>query len=91
MLKPQVTVLGCWGLATVGETTCFLIKSDEGKKIIKRNLPLVTLPFDGTKRIIFQPDKVTKKKLIKTFSKYNFRSFLKQENFQHWERIFCND
>jgi len=34
MLRPQVTVLGCWGLATVGETTSFLIESSEGNILL---------------------------------------------------------
>lgn len=63
------------------------IESEDGKKIIERNLPLITLPYkkDEMNPIIFKRDKVTKKKLIEVFGKYGFQSFLEKDVFKYWE------
>jgi len=65
------------------------IKSEEGQKIIKRNSPLVYLPFEGTKRFPIQRDKLYSKDFYNTFEKLGFKSFLTQETFNEWEERFC--
>lgn len=65
------------------------IESEEGKKIRERNLPLVLLPYklEEMYPIIIRRDKVTKKKLINTFDKYGFKSFLEFDKFRKWEDV----
>jgi len=64
------------------------IESREGQKIIKRNKPLVCLPFKGTKKFSIQKDKLYAKDFYNTFEKLGFKSFLTQENFNEWEERF---
>lgn len=66
------------------------ITSIDGKSIIERNLPLVTLPFmpDLMPKITLRKDRVTRKKLIKQFDRFHFLSMLEKENFEKWEKIF---
>lgn len=66
------------------------IISDEGKKIIKRNLSLVTLPYKPHKmnRIKICKNEITKMSMIKTFSKFGFKSMLERDVFKRWENIF---
>lgn len=67
------------------------IESEEGQKIIERNISIVTLPFkpEEMQQIIFRRDKITKEKLINTFGKYRFRSMLEDDQLKEWERMFC--
>jgi DNA polymerase-1 len=66
------------------------IESEEGKQIIKRNLPIVTCPYkpEDMKTIILRRNKCTKRKFIDVFSRYNFRSMLETKHFDKWEKIF---
>jgi len=64
------------------------IESREGQKIIKRNKPLVCLPFKGTKKFSIQKDKLYAKDFYNTFEKLGFKSFLTQESFNGWEERF---
>jgi 5'-3' exonuclease len=64
------------------------IESEEGQKIIERNLKLVKLPYEGTREIILRRDKVTKQKFLDVFNKYKFKSFLEPDKFREWERVF---
>lgn len=64
------------------------IKSEEGQKIIKRNIQLVTLPYPGTKQLILRRNKITKQNLLDIFNKYKFKSFLEFDRFKEWERCF---
>jgi 5'-3' exonuclease len=66
------------------------IKSDKGKEIIRRNLPLVQLPFqpEGVQPFLVRRNKFTKKRMIKVFSKYNFNSLLKDDIFNRYQKIF---
>lgn len=68
------------------------IKSKEGQKIIKKNLPIVTCPYkpEKIKQFILRRDRCTRKKFIEVFSKYNFRSQLSTKRFQQWENAFLN-
>ena len=66
------------------------IESDEGKEIIRRNIPLVKLPFqpEGIKPFLIRRNNFTKKGMIKVFSRYNFNSLLKNDIFKRYENIF---
>jgi len=67
------------------------INSKEGQKIIKRNLPLVTVPYreDIMPRMIRRrSNKFSKKRFLKEFNKHMFVSFLKKENFRKWIKAF---
>jgi len=66
------------------------IESREGEKIIERNLPLVTVPYkkELMKRMIKRRNIYSRKRFIKVFDAYHFRSFLDKENFQKWEKAF---
>jgi len=66
------------------------IESDIGKAIIKRNLPLVTIPYQPhlMKKMIRRRNFYTRKGLVNQFDRYRFVSFLKTENFRRWERAF---
>ena len=69
------------------------IESVEGKKIIERNLPLVTVPYreDLMKPMIKRRNVYSKKRFLRMFDAYHFRSFLEKENFQKWERAFLEN
>jgi 5'-3' exonuclease len=66
------------------------ITSKEGKTIIARNLPIVTVPYlpDLIPRLMVRSHKVTRKKLIREFDRWHFVSLLERENFDKWKRIF---
>lgn len=68
------------------------INSNEGKKIIRKNLPIVTLPYmpEKMKEPFVRRDKCTRKKFIRVFDKYHFKSFLEEETFRQWEEVFLN-
>jgi len=66
------------------------IECEEGKAIIKKNLPIVTTPYraDEMKRMILRRDKLDKQKFINIFEQYDLRSFLKPEKFAKWKSLF---
>lgn len=63
------------------------IKGSEDQ--IKLNLKLVSLPFDYKMgRMIIRRSKFSKRRFIKTFDKYHFKSFLDGDKFKEWEKVF---
>jgi len=66
------------------------ICSREGKQIINDNLPIVTCPYrpEDLGTMIRRRDKFSRKKFIRVFDSFHFKSFLKQESFQHWKQAF---
>ena len=66
------------------------ITSEEGQKIIARNLPLVTVPYkeDKLKRMIRRRNEFTRTDFIRVFDKYHFKSFLEKDNFARWKKFF---
>ena len=66
------------------------ITSKEGEAIINRNLPIVTVPYreDVMKRMIRRRDNFSRKKFVRVFNEYHFRSFLKPDYMKRWERAF---
>lgn len=63
------------------------IKSTEGQRIIKRNLPLVLLPFIGTRKFDIKRSSLWRKDFRDTFESYDFRSMLKESEFNVWEMM----
>lgn len=63
------------------------IESAKGQKIIKRNLPLVRLPFEGTKKFELKKSSLWRKSFRDTFEQYGLQSMLKENNFRLWETI----
>lgn len=56
---------------------------------IKLNLKLVSLPFnDKMKRMIIRRSKFSRRRFIKTFDKYHFKSLLEEDKFKEWEGVF---
>lgn len=90
------------GINGIGEKTvckylCKQLKQDSvaHKKIVenrleimKRNMPLVRLPFAGTPHLELEIGKahISQKRLRKIFKEYDFNSFL--EDFEEWETLF---
>lgn len=66
------------------------ITSDEGKEIVRRNLPIVTCPYkpEDIEHFLRRRDKFTTRKFIKVFSKYGFKSMLETEQFDKWIKYF---
>jgi len=64
------------------------IESKIGQSIIKRNKPLVHLPFKGTNKFPVIEDKLYSKDFYDTFEKLGFQSLLSQKNFRMWEEAF---
>jgi 5'-3' exonuclease len=67
------------------------IISKEGQEIIKRNLPIVTVPYKAElmPKMILRRNRFSSMKFIKIFEKYNFQSFLKPEKLSKWKGLFC--
>lgn len=67
------------------------IESEEGQEIIRKNLPLVRLPFEGTEEIkgtqIFEIKRQSlwAEDFRNTFEKFGFDSMLSWANFREWE------
>lgn len=55
------------------------------KEIYKKNEPLVVLPKEGTKEFPYFKNEFNLEELKYWFIDYDFRSFLKDENFMDWE------
>ena len=65
------------------------IESKEGQEIIKRNLKLVSLPFDNEiKRMVLRRNRFTRQKFLRVFDQHHFKSFLDNDNFIKWEKAF---
>ena len=68
------------------------IESEKGQEIIKRNLPLVSLPYDNNdnkmKKMILRRNKYNRKGVLKVFDELHFKSFLERDNFVKWEKMF---
>lgn len=59
--------------------------------LIHSNLKLVELPYNGTgekNRMIIRKNKYSRRRFIKTFDKYHFKSFLEKDKFEEWEKVF---
>lgn len=69
------------------------IESKEGQAIIKRNLPIVTVPYKGNslRRMIKRKNKFSRKTFIKIFDDLHFKSFLEKDNFSKWENTFLEE
>lgn len=70
------------------------IKSEEGQDIIKRNLPLVTTPFPHKlhpmSRMVIRRNMFNRDKFLDVFDRLHFKSFLEEENFNQWAKIFLS-
>ena len=64
-------------------------KITEGKEIIKRNRPIVTLPHKKTKDVKLKKDVVTPARIKTAFETYGMFSFLKEKRFNEWSSLFC--
>lgn len=66
------------------------IRSREGRKTIKKNLPIVTTPYKAElmPRMIRRRNQFTIKKFILTFERFGFRSFLDREALEKWRIVF---
>jgi len=66
------------------------IESTEGQEIIRRNLRLVKLPFEGKTPIKFKlgPNELSKEKFEEVFEKYRFISLLEKKMFQRYIKAF---
>ena len=69
------------------------IESSEGKQIVNRNLPLVTVPYreDILPKMIRRSNYCSRKRFLKIFDEYHFASFLKKENFRRWKKAFLQE
>lgn len=63
------------------------IESEEGKEIIRKNLPLVSLPYEGTKVFPIRKQSLWRKDFRDAFENFEFYSFLKEGAFREWEVI----
>ena len=68
------------------------IESREGQDIIKRNLPLVKLPYrqDMMKRFIYRRNYFTKRRFIREFSRLRFMSFIEENRLKKWVKCFVD-
>lgn len=66
------------------------INSKKGQRIIKRNIPLVTVPYmeDIMPEMKIRKNTVTRKKLLREFDKFHFVSLMERENFAKWKSVF---
>ena len=88
---------GVPGIRGVGVKTCVKylmdntntakIDTPEGKAILKRNWPLVCLPFDGTPSIELSFPKMNYQLWKEFCMEYEFQKFLKQADF--WKGLFA--
>lgn len=64
--------------------------SPEGREIIERNRPLVTLPLPSTKKfkLNFSKEKLSRMDFISTCSKYGMESFTNKGNLTTWAKLF---
>lgn len=66
------------------------ITSKRGRRIIKKNLPIVTTPYkpELLPRMIRRRNTFTIKKFISTFDRFGFRSFIEKEQMFKWKKVF---
>jgi len=66
------------------------INSKKGQRIIKRNIPLVTVPYmeDIMPEMVIKENTVTRKKLLREFDKWKMVSLMERENFSKWKEVF---
>jgi len=66
------------------------IESEDGKAIIKTNLPIVTTPYreEDLSRLLIKRNKFEKNKFMSVFELYGLYSFLKPEKWEKWKTIF---
>jgi len=66
------------------------INSKKGQRIIKRNIPLVTVPYmeDIMPEMIIKENTVTRKKLLREFDNWKMVSLMERENFSKWKEVF---
>lgn len=68
------------------------IQSKEGRAIIKRNLPLVTIPYKhndiSLSRMILRRNAFTKDSFLLIFDRLHFASFLEEKYFKKWTQAF---
>lgn len=66
------------------------LKSKEGKEIIKRNIPLVTVPYmeDVMPEMKIRQNTVEKRKLLTLFDHWKMVSLMERESLSRWERLF---
>jgi len=66
---------------------------ESGQERIKRNLPIVTVPYreDLMKRMVRRRNKFSRRKFIKVFDSYRFKSFLERDYFSRWEEMFLRN
>lgn len=79
------------GLLPEHHKTYQAIVSEEGQAIKERNLPLVSLPFQGItpiKTSLKEQPVLTKRTFRKVFNDWGFESFLKPAAFGQWDIIF---
>ena len=62
------------------------ITAPEGREMIKRNLPLVRLPFEGTPDIKLKPETYFYHKFKSVFSDLGFKTYLRE--MQIWQKLF---
>lgn len=71
--------------------------SEEGTKIIERNLRLVELPFNGPKPLVtsipeeLPDDELTKDRIVEVLDHYRFDSLLDRGKIALWEKRFVNN
>ena len=64
------------------------ITSKEGQKIIKRNRKLVTLPMKTIKLRPLKKEIFFRDEFIDIFEDLGFRLFLKDDEFDKWQKLF---
>lgn len=73
---------------TLKHTTKAYQNIEAGEKIIDRNRPVVTLPFEGTKTFKLVEHDLHSIDFTNVFEKLGFKSYLKTEIFRQWEEHF---
>ncbi|MFA7099906.1 MAG: hypothetical protein WC143_07490 [Eubacteriales bacterium] len=69
------------------------INSDESKKLIETNLPLVSLPYSNGRKqlkVDLVVDEIDLNMMKSCFGQYGFRYFLQEEQWDKWETAFVN-
>jgi 5'-3' exonuclease len=77
------------GMYTPKATAYQKITSPKGQKIYRRNLKLVSLPFDNNLNLeLFESHKIKKDKFIDLCNHYHFKSLLNGRVFSLWTKWF---
>lgn len=90
------------GIKGVGEKTAVKFLQDKlGRKtkafsniknsydyVVKRNLPLVQLPMEGSVAFSLKPDQLHISKFLSVFKRFEFQSFLKKDKMKKWQEAF---